>query len=183
MKIPYPLYIRKTNNSGTMSAVIDTNEQFGVVCAAGLPLRVYGSPKELPENDWHDADGKEVFIPDAGLPVQAYDMEVTFYCKGTYAGTTHGGTAANVKAFLDYLLGRDGNGADLTIYDTYTGLGRQNVTVSSISDDVYFRDIVTIPTEEDDGTVVSTDRADEFAVFKVTFTVHDPVTQVTLSLK
>lgn len=181
MTIPYPLLIQKENNAGDKTTVTDTYEDFGIVSASGFPFRVYGDPKELPENDWNDVDGIETFAPDTGLPIQAYEAEVTFYCKGTYAPSVYGGTATRVKAFLDYLCGKDNKGTYLSIYDKYTGIGRQNILVSSVSPDVYYRE-TSSKTITDVITGTTSNMRDEFVSFQITFKVNDPTTDITLAL-
>jgi hypothetical protein len=66
---------------------------------------------------------------------------------------------------LDYLTGRDGDGAEFMVYDTYTKIGRQHMRFVSVGEDIFHREI-------ESGDVI---------VFSVTFKVNDPVTDITLS--
>jgi hypothetical protein len=104
------------------------------------------------------------------MPMAAYEMEVEFAYKDApkyMNGVNVNMNKANyyVKGFLDYLTGRDGKGAELMVYDTYTKIGRQHVRFVSVSDDVFYR-------REGEMDVVT---------FSVTFKVNDPVTDITLS--
>ena len=61
--------------------------------------------------------------------MQAYDIEIEFAYKGDM-GTAN----EKIVAFLDYLIGKDGYGTELKVYDTYTQIGRQGVYLIYKSD-------------------------------------------------
>lgn len=63
----------------------------------------------------------------------------------------------------DYLIGLDGNGTELKLYDTYWGRGRRQVLLQSIEEPE--------PSRSD---------VDETLAFKATFRVCDPITEATL---
>ena len=155
MAKPYAILFKKMKND---ALVVDTLDSWGIVCK-DFPFKMYGEAKELPSNDWKDEDGEDEYVPSV-LPIASYEMEVEFAYKGD-------ANSANVKirSFLDYLTGRDGGGAEMMVYDTYTMIGRQHVRLVSVSDDVFYR-------QESDGDVV---------VFAVTFKVNDPMTDIKLS--
>jgi hypothetical protein len=71
----------------------------------------------------------------------------------------------SIQSFLDYLTGRDGTGAEMMVYDTYTRIGRQHIRYVGVDEDVFHR-------QDESGDIV---------VFSVTFKVNDPVTHITLS--
>lgn len=151
---PYSIYFKRGEG-----AVIDTQTQWGIVCKE-FPFLLYGESKELPKRDWMDEDGEDVFFP-SKLAMQAYDLDVEFAYKGVM-------DSANVKirGFLDYLTGRDGAGSNLSVYDTYTKVGRQGVYVKGVKQDVFVRNT-------SEGDVV---------VFTVTFRVSDPMTEIVLAV-
>lgn len=155
MARPYAIYFKKMKSD---ALVVDTLDNWGIVCKE-FPFKLYGEAKELPSHDWKDEDGDDEYIP-SELPIASYEVEVEFAYKGVMDSAN-----ANIKGFLDYLTGRDGSGAELMVYDTYTKIGRQNVRFVSVGDDVFYR-------QEEGGDVV---------VFSVTFKVNDPVTDITLS--
>ena len=155
MARPYAIYFKKMKSD---ALVVDTLDNWGIVCKE-FPFKLYGEAKELPSHDWKDKDGDDEYIP-SELPIASYEVEVEFAYKGVMDSAN-----ANIKGFLDYLTGRDGSGAELMVYDTYTKIGRQNVRFVSVGDDVFYR-------QEEGGDVV---------VFSVTFKVNDPVTDITLS--
>ena len=94
--------------------------------------------------------------------MQAYDIEVEFAYKGDM-GTAN----EKIVAFLDYLIGKDGYGTELKVYDTYTQIGRQGVYFKSIKPDLFVR-------KTDEGDVVT---------FNITFRVTDPKAQMVLLLR
>lgn len=155
MPRPYAILFKKMKSD---APVVDTFDNWGIVCKE-FPFQLYGEAKELPKNDWLDEDGDDEYIP-SELKIAAYEVDVEFVYKGA-ANTAN----VNIKAFLDYLTGRGGTGAELMVYDTYTKIGRQSVRYVNVDDDVFWR-------QEEGGDVV---------VFVVTFKVNDPVTDITLS--
>lgn len=96
---------------------IDTEAEFGIV-ALNAPLHDGEETKAPYSNDWGDEDGEDTLIPDV-LAMQAYDVEFELGCKGGP------GTAYDAyMRFRDFLTGRDGHGARLTVYDRRTGVGK-----------------------------------------------------------
>lgn len=153
-------YIQKMPNAaGETYPAYESGEQFDVyVREGGLPFIIRGEVKDLPQNDWYDEDGVEEYVPESGLYMKSYDMEVEFIYKG--ANYT---SKSKMTEFFNYLTGRDGTGGLFKIYSTYTCIGRQNVRLKSIDDDPEF---------------VMDDDIEVLAV-KVTLQVNDPVTEVT----
>ena len=71
-----------------------------------------------------------------------------------------------IETFLNYLTGRDGGGASLKVYDSFTGIGRQNVRFKSLAREA---------------ELVRDASSGDIIIFQVTFKVNDPVTSLTLS--
>lgn len=140
------------------ASVKESLADFGIWCK-DFPFRLFGDVKDPVSTDWPEEDGADEYVPEV-LRMKAYDVEVEFGYKG-------GMDSANVKirAFLDYLTGRDGTGVEMKVYDSYTKIGRQRVRLSKVSDDAFVRN-------EGEGDVV---------VFNATFRVNDPVTDIILS--
>jgi hypothetical protein len=83
-----------------------------------------------------------------------------------YKGTAFSANTA-IRGFLNYLTGNDGlgHGAELSVYDTYTRIGRQRVRFLSVENDLIVR---------------NTAEGDVF-VFTVHFRVNDPMTDILLN--
>lgn len=148
----YKFYIQKESAGST---VIDTVERFGMY---EVQSKFYGGRevKEPAKREWRDEDGDDEFIP--STPVfKAQEMEVRFAYKGTMSSAN-----GKLEGFIKYLS----DGGTMKIYDSYNGIGRQNVRFVSVPDDAELvRDSV-------DGDIL---------VFTVKFKVNDPVTNITLS--
>lgn len=155
MSKPYAILFKKMKSD---ALVVDTLDNWGIVCK-GFPFKLYGEAKELPNTDWMDEDGDDEYIP-SELKIASYEIDVEFAYKGAMNSAN-----TNIKAFLDYLTGRGGTGAELMVYDTYTKIGRQSVRYVSVDDDIFWR-------QEEGGDIV---------VFVVTFKVNDPITDIVLS--
>jgi len=152
---PYSILFKKP--TGT---IIDTQDEWGIVCKE-FPFKLYGEIKELPSQNWFDEHGAEEYIP-SHLYINAYDLSVEF----AYKGTRESANSA-IRGFLDYLTGTDGlnQGAELSVYDTYTKIGRQKVRLVSVEDELLI--------------VRDASHGDVFT-FKVKFRVNDPITDITL---
>ena len=149
------IYFQKqAEGAGVKESLAD----FGIWCK-DFPFKLYGEVKDLASTDWADEDGTDEFIP-AELKLKAYDVDVEFGYKGAMDTANE-----KIRNFLDYLTGRGETGATLKVYDSYTRIGRQNVRVLKVSDDLFVRN-----TSEGD-----------ILTFNVTFRVNDPVTDITLS--
>lgn len=155
MAKPYAILFKKMKSD---ALVVDPFDDWGIVCK-DFPFKLYGEAKELPSQDWHDEHGDDEYIP-SELRISAYEIDVEFVYKGDMNTAN-----TNIMAFLDYLTGKGGTGAELMVYDTYTRIGRQGVRYVSVDDDIFWR-------QEEGGDVV---------VFVVTFKVNDPTTDITLS--
>ena len=108
------------------SAVKDSLTDFGIVCT-DAPFMPFGEAKELASNDWPDEDGEDTYIP-AQIPLAAYDMEIGLAYKGSL-----GSCYTKIKAFRDYVTGRDNSGGAMKVYLPYPGIGRQNVYFKSMT--------------------------------------------------
>ena len=155
MAKPYAIYFRKMKND---ALVVDTLDNWGIVCKE-FPFKLCGEAKELPTNEWMDEDGDDEYVPEE-LKMASYELEVEFVYKGEF-----GEANTKIKGSLDYLTGRDGSGAELEVYDTYTKIGRQHIRYVGVEEDVMWR-------QEEGGDVV---------VLVVTFKVNDPITDITLN--
>lgn len=154
----YKVLIQKETAEGEKDAAVkDTVADFGVWCSE-LPLDVGLEVKEPVTRDWRDEDGEDAYT-DGGLYVAAYDMTVKWLAKGA-AGTVRD----MVRAFIDYLSGRDGSGVKMRIYSEWSGMGRQHVRLKKVD------------------SSAKLDRCGDFEVvsFDTTLRVEDPVTQTVL---
>lgn len=160
----YVQQLRFDGTAYTKGSVVDLLNKFNIVCQ-DFPFKKFPEPKELPERDWSDEHGVDVYVPDT-LPMKAYTIDVEFL----YVGTTQN-IRTYISNFISFLYGRiKGDANDtvqsgrLAIYNDYTGIGRKDIIVSKVDNELFF------DTDAD---------PDAVAKFKVTFNVCDPVTDVT----
>lgn len=162
----YNTYVQQLSFDGTnytKGNVVDLLTTYKIICQE-FPFTKNPKPKDLPTRDWAGEDGLDVYIPKE-LPVKHYDMEVVFL----YVGTEET-IRTDLTNFIDYLYGRNDGavGSRLAIYNEHTGIGRKDVVVAEVDNEIYYL------TESD---------PDAVAKFKVKFTVYDPVTDVTPSTR
>lgn len=147
----YSIFFQKAISG---AKVKDLLTEWKMVCT-DFPFELYPETKDLPKRDWADQDGEDTFIPDV-LPLKAYDIEAGL-CYTGEMGTAY----AKIISFLNYLIGEDGNGVDLKIYNPHTKIGRKNLYFSGASDYEYH-----------------SDGNGDALLFKVKFRVSDPKTEI-----
>lgn len=180
----YKTYIQQLAFNGIgydYGSVVDILETYKIV-AQDFPFMKNPKPKELPTRDWAGEDGLDVYVP-THLPMKSYDIDVTFlYVRNIsdVTGSTIVGESETARRdrlmredignFIDFLYGRvKGDVSDsvqsgrLAIYNEYTGIGRKDIVVSEVDNELF---------ECDDCD------PDAIAKFKVKFTVYDPTTEV-----
>ncbi len=148
----YKFYIQKESAGST---VIDTVEAFGMY---EVQSKFYGGRevKEPAKREWRDEDGDDEFVP--STPVfKAQEMEIKFAYKGAMSSAN-----GKLETFIKYLS----EGGTMKIYDSYNGIGRQEVRFVSVADDA------ELVRDSEDGDIL---------VFTVKFKANDPVTNITLS--
>lgn len=150
------IYIQKkktsTGDTYPASGSIDVYSTFGIIVnSLSFPD---GGTKEPYKNNWKDENGEETYIPDT-LKVEAYDLKLQFAWKGSL-----GGAYTAYKNFAAFLTGRDGNGADLSIYDDRTKWGRTKIWYKEPSNPDFHYDNVH-----------------DILTWEATFRVTDPVTE------
>lgn len=160
MKI-YRTYIQQSYFDGInyqKGEVVDIYKEFNVVCQS-FPFVMYPEPKELATRDWGGADGRDVYVPNR-IPLKHYDLEATFLYKGTQESMRK-----DISAFISFLYGRNKGavGGRLFVYNEYVAMGRKDIFVSNVGNDVYD---------------YSDCDPDAVAVFKVKFSVEDPSTEI-----
>ena len=158
----YKTYVQQLSFDGTSytkGAVVDLLSTYKIICQ-DFPFVTIPKPKSLPTRDWAGEDGLDVYIPDK-IPIKHYDTDVVFLYVGTESTIR-----TDLKNFIDYLYGRNASavGGRLAIYNEHTGIGRKDVVVSEVDNEIFYL------TDED---------PDAVAKFKVKFTVYDPTTEVT----
>ena len=147
------VYIQKMVDNAKL---VETISDFDIYCA-DMPFKLFEEAKEPSKRDWHDEHGEDEYIPADGLVMKPYTMDGKFCCKG-------GRDSANAKIskFLKYITGRDGSGAEMKMYCTWTGIGRRGIRFVKLNDNAEL-------VRDDNGDIL---------VFKVTFKVNDPVTDI-----
>lgn len=145
--------------SYTKGAVVDILDTYNIGCI-DFPFESAPKTKDVPQRDWHDQHGKDVFI-EGGVFLDDYDIEAEFCYKGTVDKI-----GSDLKGFLDFIRGyNDGAaGARLSVYDEHVGFGRKDIYVDEVDPQMY-----------------KADASDPDALFdfKVKFHVNDPKTEVT----
>lgn len=159
-------YIQQLRYDGTgyvKGSVVDLLNSFNIVCQ-DFPFTKNPEPKELSVRDWVGEDGLDVYVPDV-LPMKHYNIDVVFLYVGTEKTIR-----ADISRFVDFICGRSKaldsdtvKSGRLAIYNEYVGIGRKDVVVSKIDNDLFF---------------CSDADPDSVARFNVTFTVYDPTTEV-----
>lgn len=157
----YKTYFQQLSFDGleySKGVVVDLLATYKIICQE-FPFIKNPKPKDLPTRDWAGDDGLDVYVPQS-LPVKHYDIEVTFL----YVGNENT-IRADLTNFINYLYGRNSGavGSRLAIYNEHTGIGRKDVVVSEINNELFYL------TDSD---------PDAVAKFKVKFTVYDPTTIV-----
>lgn len=155
-------YVQQLSYDGekyTKSAVIDLYEKYSIVC--DVPFKLFPETKELVTREWAGEDGRDVYIP-RSIPLAAYDIDVECTYKGTDSKMRE-----NIESFLKLMYGRNDGavGGRLAIYDEYTRLGRKDIHLREVSEDMYYN------VDYDD---------EQCAKFKIKLTVEDPSTDVSI---
>lgn len=129
------------------------------IVAREFPFVEDPEPKDIVTRDWPGSNGLDAYIPTC-LPVKDYPIEVTFLYKGDESSIR-----SDIKAFLDFLYGRNYGavGSRLVIYNEYVGMGRKDVVVSNVSNELFYS---------------SANDPDSVASFKIKFNVFDPTSEV-----
>lgn len=140
------------------SAVVDSLSAFGFV-ASEVPWPDVETCA-VATREWPGEHGEDAYISPVGLTLKAYDLSVEFYYKGEVESAYPA-----YKTLRDYLIGADGRGAALKIFDPYWNIGRRRVWAKKIGDPTPARTNI-----------------DEFLSVKVTFHVSDPTTDLTVGL-
>lgn len=138
------------------AAVKETVADFDIYCA-DIPFKLFVEAKDPSKRDWMDEHGDDEYIPDSGLKLKAYSMDVKFCCKGDKYSSNE-----KIKRFVSYLTGLDGSGAEMKMYCTWTKIGRKSIRFDKLNDKAEL-------VRDDDGDIL---------VFTITFKVNDPVTDV-----
>lgn len=168
-------YIQQISYDGlsyTKGTMVDPLSAFHII-AKEFPFVKNPESKELPTRDWAGADGLDIYVPPT-LPMKHYSLDVTFlYTRRRNTQVTEAVIRQEISSFIDFLYGRKkGSPSDtvqsarLAVFNEYTGIGRKDVVVSSISNEVFF---------------LSANDDDFVAEFNVKFMVYDPTTEVTKS--
>ena len=163
----FKTYIQQLSYDGTTytkGSVVDLFKTYNIICQ-DFPFKKNPKPKDLPTRDWAGEDGLDVYVPEK-IPMKSYDIDVTFL----YVGEEQN-IRTDISNFIDFLSGNiKGNNSDtvksgrLAIYNEYVGMGRKDVVVSDIDNELFY--------------CYDAD-PDAIAKFKVKFTVYDPTTEVT----
>lgn len=160
----YKTYIQQTSFDGTSytkGAVVDLLATYNIICQE-MPFMVNPLAKDLPKRDWPDEDGQDVYVP-ATRRMKEYTMEVDFLYVGTDTNIR-----TDLKNFINFLYGRNTGavGSLLAIYNAYTDIGRKDVIVQEVSNEVF---------------IAGDSDPDAIAKIKVKFLVCDPITEVSFS--
>lgn len=148
------VYIQKMKEG---ASVKETVADFDIYCAE-IPFRLFVEAKDPSKRDWMDEHGDDEYIPDSGLKLKAYTMDVKFCCKGDKFSSNE-----KIQKFVEYLTGMDGSGAVMMMYCTWTKIGRRGIRFDKLNDKAEL-------VRDGDGDTL---------VFTITFKVNDPVSNIT----
>lgn len=147
------VYIQKMKEG---ASVKETVADFDIYCAE-IPFRLFVEAKDPSKRDWMDEHGDDEYIPDSGLKLKAYTMDVKFCCKGDKFSSNE-----KIQKFVKYLTGMDGSGAVMMMYCTWTKIGRQEIRFNKLNDKAEL-------VRDSDGDTL---------VFTITFKVNDPISDI-----
>lgn len=144
---------------GTNPIARDTRE-WGLVAKTN-PFPVLPTPKAPHKNSWHDENGDDEYV--SNQKYEAYEFEVTFYkkCFDAEDESSEVIMRKELNDFFDNI--RDGY---FMIYDSYTGIGRQNVRFAGFSEESFKRKSGTNGWSR--------------AIFRIKFKVNDPITRIVM---
>lgn len=149
----YKIYIQP---EAVGAAVKETIADFGMYCME-FPFKIFSGVKAPTSRSWYDEEGDDEYIPDDGLRMEAYEIAVKFGYKGE-----SGSAPKAVRDFLTFLR----TAGLMKMYCEYGDIGRRNVRLKTVSDDAE----------------LIHDASGDLVVFKVTFKVNDPVSDVVLKI-
>ena len=154
----YIQQLRYDGMSYTKGDVVNLKTAFGIECEE-MPFTLFPKSKDFATRDWAGSDGVDIYVPNK-ITLKEYDIEAKFIYQGTEA-TIHN----DIKAFVNFLYGRNSGavGGRLAIYDEHVKIGRKDVVVTEIGNELYH---------------LTKNDTDAIARFKVKFKVCDPVTDV-----
>lgn len=147
------VYIQKTKDN---AVVKDTIADFDIYCA-DMPFKPFVEAKEPSKRDWLDEHGEDEYLPEGGLKMKSYTMDVKFCCKGDKFSSNK-----KIINFINYLVGLDGTGVEMKMYCTWTKIGRTGIRFDKLSDKA------ELVRGEDGDTLV----------FTITFKVNDPLSDI-----
>lgn len=155
-----PFYIQFGNGNAK-----DTLQEWGFIAKTN-PFPALPNPKDPYKNEWLDENGDEEFV--AQMRYQSFEFTVDFYIRAqttVVLGAVTETAESVVRTSMSNFFNAVKNG-DFKIYDSYTGLGRQNVRYAGFEEDKFVSRRV-------DGA----DRSQDWAmcIFKIKFKVNDPV--------
>lgn len=145
----------------TKSEVVNLTEKWGIYC--DVPFKLFPEAKELAARDWPGMDGRDIYIPDK-IPLASYELEVDVIYRGDDDRMRE-----NISSFIKFIYGRNigAIGGRLALYDEYLGIGRKDLHVLSIDNEIYY------DVDYDD---------EQCAKFKIKFKVEDPTTDLSPSV-
>lgn len=111
----------------------DSIERWGIACCA-FPFKLDGGAKDLASRDWPGESGEDTFFP-SKLSLKPYDLQLDL----VYIGGIDSAYSA-IMSFRDYLTGEDGTGTNFSIYNSYTGIGRNECRWLEMGDIKYYKD-------------------------------------------
>lgn len=157
MALPYTFLIQKEREGITKNLTVSSLAAYGfAVSSATWPDE---ETQELFTREWPGEDGEDVYIPQGGLKLKAFDLSVTFIYKGEM------NTARKAyEQFRDFLIGRTDGNAKMSIFDPYWKRGYTGVHLKKCSNMRSGRSDI-----------------DEVYVFDATFRITNPMSTVILN--
>ena len=149
----YSILLQKEKEGAPIKDLVT---DFELVCLS-FPFQLGVEAKDVVTDDWVEENGEDSFVPDV-LTLKAYNVDIEVGYKGN-----EGTALTMVDSFIDYLIGLDGFGVKLKIYNPHTNIGRQGVRFLKYEPSISFKS-----------------NGEEVYTFKITFRVEDPKTRIVL---
>lgn len=146
-----PFYIQTDADA----SALDTSLVWGMI-AKSNPFPLLPNPKEPYKNDWVDEDGDDEYLDEVFY--EPIEFEVSFFIKTYAVGDKDAETVLREQVDAFFAKVRRGS---FKIYDSYTGVGRQDVRYAGFEEDSFKKS-----------------KNWARAIFTISFKVNDPITRI-----
>jgi hypothetical protein len=147
-----PFYIQTDMDSMARDTI-----EWGLVAKVN-PYPLLPNPKEPYKNEWSDENGEEEWCD--RMYYKSIEFSVSFYIKAV--DSPAGSAEEIIRDSIDDFFSRIKEGV-FSVYDSYNGIGRQNVRYAGYSEESFVRR-----------------KNWARAIFQIKFKANDPITRMTM---